>query len=220
MRRRSTGGSSRACGTLCSLCEPAWPKFCIPLCLYFEFTHEQATTFRRAEWFVEKAHDRRPRGDGGDQAGTHQRGDTVQKPGQEPDGVRGGHASPPGNFSGVSALHRVSMSPQIRRRHALLLLAVYLPVMGLIGVLHTDEMSGGGAGRLSTDNAAGSVERGSPDDGSCLACLFATGHAPLPETILPSIAFESEVVELAVAVLSGAAIRTIPGRSPPHAPLS
>ncbi len=108
------------------------------------------------------------------------------------------------------------MNHRIRQSLVLLLLAIYIPITTLIGVLHTDELVGGNDGRLTFKSTSAHIQTGKLDNGSCLACVFAAGHAPLPDTYLPSTASEQFVPESSASFVPKVAHRTPTARAPPR----
>ena len=82
-----------------------------------------------------------------------------------------------------------------------ILLAIYIPLSVTIGMLHSDELHGGGNGRLTIETPSAQTLTRSSENGVCFACLYISGHLIQDEPHLPvfssTIAFVANTVQTA-----------------------
>jgi hypothetical protein len=82
-------------------------------------------------------------------------------------------------------LHHTAMVTFARKKLSILFLAVYIPLSFSIGMLHSDDLFGGGSGHLILQKQSAQSLAKPLDNGFCLACLFTAGHIAIQEPFVP-----------------------------------
>ncbi len=106
------------------------------------------------------------------------------------------------------------VQPDVQKSISRFLLAVYLPSVVLIGLLHTDEFCEDGTGQSFVRTTQSRAVHTGHNDGFCLACLFAAGHLAQATPQSPHLSFTNEIPSW----IPTFCVQQQPVRSSPRAP--
>ena len=94
-------------------------------------------------------------------------------------------------------------------------LALYIPLSGMVGFLHTDDVVACGSGHLIIGNQIAPNPARSVDNGVCLACLFTAGHIASYEPFIPVLSPDWAVVLAPTIIAPESPAQPHSARAPP-----
>ncbi len=97
----------------------------------------------------------------------------------------------------------------------IILLAVYIPLSVSVGMLHSDDLCGGGNGHLIVEKQSTQSLAKSLDNGICFACLFTAGHIVNHEPFVPVLSPNRAVGSAGILITADSSPQPHPARAPP-----
>jgi hypothetical protein len=125
----------------------------------------------------------------------------------------------PRNFLTCLSLSLLDMRTLARHKLRIIFLAVYIPLSISVGMLHSDDLCGGGSGRLIVETQSAQILARSPDNGFCFACLFTAGHIVNHEPFVPVLSPTRAEGFAGILITTESSPQPHPARAPPVFPL-
>lgn len=101
----------------------------------------------------------------------------------------------------------------------IIFLAVYIPLSVSVGMMHSDDLCGGGSGHLIVQKQSPQNLTKSLDNGFCFACLFTAGHIVIHEPFVPVLSPNRTVAFDGILISPESSPQPHSARAPPVYPL-
>jgi hypothetical protein len=123
--------------------------------------------------------------------------------------------SNPGTVLRCASLNTLVMGTSAQQKLRIILLAVYIPLSVSVGMLHSDDLCGGGSGSLIVEKQSAQSLTRSLESGFCFACLFTAGHIIQHEPLVPVLSPSRAIGFTSTPTTPIASPQPHPARAPP-----